>query len=92
MLEYTSHRPRQINWQDLDFLARLVRRGVGRDEEWKRTWQQYCEEWRIPSDVTCTPPKAPLTLFVERNVWQLVSKDCSAADLPQLPKTIDNPK
>lgn len=62
-------------WEDLAFLARLVRRGVRADEDWKSTWQQYCEEWRIPSDLSGIPPKEALTLFVERNVWQLVNKE-----------------
>jgi len=86
---------RSIDWSDLQFLERCVRRGLPVDEDWKTTWTKYCEQKKIPADFSAAPPKDTLREFVEQNLWQLVKKDW-AKDLmykvdgqPSEPTTMD---
>ncbi|CAK0824441.1 unnamed protein product, partial [Prorocentrum cordatum] len=65
---------RKLDWGNLAFLERLVRRGIPVDGDWKETWEKACEEKGAPADFAAPPPPDVLKEFVEQNLCQLVNK------------------
>ncbi|CAE7544038.1 ccnyl1-b, partial [Symbiodinium sp. CCMP2592] len=67
---------RSIDWGDVSFLQRLVRRGLkAADAGWKQSWEELCEEKQIsPSFFVQKPSREVLVEFVEANLCQTTGK------------------
>jgi len=67
---------RSIDWSDVSFLQRLVRRGLkAEDAGWKQSWEELCEEKQIsPSFFPQKPSREVLVEFVEANLCQTTGK------------------
>lgn len=66
---------RKMDWNNLQLMERILRRGMRTDEEWKSDWQKHCVENALPTDSSSPIPIRVITVFIERNLHPLLSKE-----------------
>jgi hypothetical protein len=67
---------RKIDWNNVAFLLRLVRRGCARGEDdWRAAWKSHCEEHDATPDFSRPLSKDVIVSFVEQNMLPLVKKE-----------------
>ena len=83
----------KIDYSDMIFMIRLIKRGLRADEEWRQAWTQFCWKRDLRSKLSVrnkiSPPKEALAAFLEahlpklRSSWADPSASRSRSDLAE---------
>lgn len=65
---------RKMDWNNLEHMMRILRRGIPIDAEWKAEWQKHCFENALPTDFATPIPIKYIVVFIERNLHPLLNK------------------